>query len=377
VFDRAISAAPWTLPSHASLFTGRAASALSTSWETGLDTRKPTLAELFAKRGYRTGGFVGNLLYTIRESGLQRGFSHYEDFTLTWRDILWSATLMQTRPMRELVRQRNPRGALRALATLDLQLPREPEQGRKWAPSILDDFLRWEVRDGGRPYFAFINLFDAHEPFPPPEPWASRFSQTPRVRDWYDGGIAFMDHELGRLFAELRRRGSLDNTLVIITADHGEQFGENGWTGHGNSLYIPSLHVPLVMRWPGKVPAGRRVASLTSLRDLGATIVAMTGGTERFPGEVLTTVHSDSAHVERAALSEVEPGPWKNMPRKIIAQRSIVSGDFHYLRNIDGTEELYHLRADPTEQKNLVGDAAMRDTLEAKRSQLAESMRRR
>ena len=167
---------------------------------------------------------------------------------------------------------------------------------------INSDALAWLEQRRNRPFFVFLNYYDAHEPFQPPDgfdlhfglsaqPWpsasrscaatpgcASRriLPATPRpsstkpselLRDSYDNCIAYLDDQLGRLFAELDRRGLLDNTLVIVTSDHGEQFNEHHLFGHGNSLYGSLIHVPLLIFPPSGSPAGRIVGVPVSLRQ--------------------------------------------------------------------------------------------------------------
>ena len=125
--------------------------------------------------------------------------------------------------------------------------------------------------------------------------------------DAYDGTVAYLDDQLGKLFDSLRRDGVLDNTIVVVTGDHGEEFGEHGLYSHGNSLYLPSVHVPLVVVWPKEVPAGRRVAEPVTLRDLPATMAQMSRLSFSFPGKSLARFWSDrdDGNPESPLLSEV------------------------------------------------------------------------
>src|SRR5262249_14267814 len=107
--------------------------------------------------------------------------------------------------------------------------------------------------------------------------------------DAYDGSLVYLDHQLGLLFDQLRTRGLLDNTIVVVTADHGEEFGEHRVFDHGNSLYYASVHVPLIISFAGHVPAGVRVTEQVSLRDIAATVLSLSGSQEKLlPGEPLT-----------------------------------------------------------------------------------------
>ncbi len=372
VFDWAISPASWTLPSHGSMFTGRRASDLTTHVSLPLDDRDSTLAEVFAQRGYATGGFVANLLFTIPETGLDRGFARYESYTTSVRSLFWSATLAQTPVIRRLVRMRDPKGALRGLLKLDLQLQREPEQARKRAPRVVDEFLGWQRGLDGRPFFAFLNLFDAHEPFPPPEPYASRFSKHPKFLDWYDGGIAYEDAQVGRLLATLRRRGVLDNTIIVVTSDHGHSMGEAGHFGHGKTVYLPTLHVPLLVRWPAHVREGVRVAEQTSLRDLGATLLDLAaGGAQGFPGTSFASALQGGAYAPAAALAEVRS---RGGPAAHDGASSVVWKGLHYIRIGQRREELYDITADPLELRNLAADSANTLAMSDLRARLDRSL---
>ena len=167
-----------------------------------------------------------------------------------------------------------------------------------------------------RPFFAFLNYFDAHSPYIPPEGTVFRFGLRPQTeadfillgelwtvidklklplhyqllaRDSYDNCIAYLDGRLGELFDVLQRRGVLDRTLVIVTADHGEDLGEHGLFDHGESLYRPEVRVPLLIVLPARSQFSGVVSKVVSLRDLPATIVELVGlaGGSPFPGRTL------------------------------------------------------------------------------------------
>ena len=138
-------------------------------------------------------------------------------------------------------------------------MPSEPQSDRRWSPEIIAEFLEWQQKVEPRPFFAFLNLYDAHDPYEPPREVRTRFSTSPGKQDLYDAGIAYMDDALGRLFDILKERGLLDRTLIVVTSDHGEQWGEHDLRNHGNSLYLPAVHVPLVLRFPERIAAGTRV----------------------------------------------------------------------------------------------------------------------
>src|SRR6202040_2713559 len=200
-FEHVISTAPWTLPSHASMFTGRYPHELSVQWHAPLDSTYPTLAEVLAARGYLTAGFVANTVYCSSESGLNRGFAHYEDFTVSAKQILPNSSLVEKIADHDTVRR------------IGFS---EESFGRKTAERINSDVLNWLAhKDPQRPFFAFLNYFDAHAPYAPPKPFDSQFgsrqpSSNPRVKpsekwsqsevqaelDAHDGAIAYLDQQL-------------------------------------------------------------------------------------------------------------------------------------------------------------------------------------
>ncbi|HEU4565038.1 MAG TPA: sulfatase-like hydrolase/transferase, partial [Gemmatimonadaceae bacterium] len=163
-FEHAFAPAPWTLPSHATMFTGRWPHELTTTLKTPLDDRYPTLAEALRAAGYATGGFAANLSYVTWQFGLDRGFLHFEDFPVTKRTLFVASSLG---------RWLWAHGTVRRLAG-DYDLP-----DRKSAAMVGDGFLGWQASLGRRPFFAFLNLFDAHFPYLPPAPYDTLFGPRP------------------------------------------------------------------------------------------------------------------------------------------------------------------------------------------------------
>lgn len=371
-FSHAFSTAPWTLPSHASILTGRDAYELSASWQTPLDGTFPTLAETLRAHGYRTAGFVANVAYCSRETGLARGFTTYDDYQVNFDRLVSSASIT-----RSIV---DPRWVRRILWGGDML-------GRKPAPAISRAFLDWAGTDRDRPFFAFLNYYDAHVPYLPPEPYRSRFKGTNQrlesnlIRElsdttpWsrtqvegleaaYDGAISYLDVQIDSLLTTLDHRGLLDNTIVIIAADHGEEFNEHGVILHGNSLYRPSVEVPLILRFPGRVPAGVVAQTPASLREIPATVLDLLGIAERpFPGPSLATLWQDSSG------AQVGPPLYSSVRRAwgLPSWYPVVNGDmlsvadsgFRMIRGGNGTEELYDLRSDPFERHNILGQPGL------------------
>jgi arylsulfatase A-like enzyme len=386
VFERAMSTSPWTLPSHASMFTGEWPQDLSAGFEMALDGKQLTLAEALTGAGYTTAGFVANTFYCGYELGLARGFARYDDYPVSPRELFVSSTLVRTVANSPSVRD---------VVGYHDNIPRRD------AADVTDSFIKWQSTVRGRPFFAFLNYFDAHEPYLPPAPFDQAFGPGPvdspaflhELRrsfrlDWsrrsesdiqgeinrYDGAIAYLDSELNRLLSALQARGALEDTIVIVTSDHGEQFGEHGLFVHGNSLYQPLLHVPLIVRFPPLVPAGRRIVSRVTLRDLPATVMDLVGRADKgsFPGRSLarhwSAAPGSGLRGSDVALAEVRDAAWAEQlfPSYPAAAGDMVSATddgYHYIRNGDGTEELYEI-ADAEEKRDLSGRMDSRHVLE-------------
>jgi arylsulfatase A-like enzyme len=382
-YQFALAPAPWTYLSHACFFTGQWPLRTNSQWRLTLNTPDSTLAEYLASRGYQTAGFVANTNSCTYEGGLARGFARFEDYTQT--------------PFSLLARAVPGQWILRTILELGGDFVDEKWAGlqSRDARGINRAFLDWlDRRRTDRPFFAFLNLFDAHEPYIPPTAFTGQFGIRPATRqdyrllmdfigsvkgslsrrdlvlarDCYDDCIAYLDEELGRLLDELERRGLLADTDVIITSDHGEAFGDHDIIGHSYSVNFDEVGVPLVILSPG-APAGRTVISPVSLRDLPATVVDRLGLSEgsAFPGRSLAVYWKSApgqvpAEVTSPAFSEQSnatafqprPGPGGGYPG---FQMSIVSLGHHYIRDGAGGERLFDLVNDPFERVNLLASA--------------------
>ena len=387
VFETGIATAPWTLPSHASVFTGRLPHELGVDWRVPLDERYPTIAEVLRGRGYLTAGFVANTGYVNKSTGLARGFDHYEDYRISLGEVIRSSSV--ARFVADNFRVRTI-------------LQNDEHLNRKSAAHINDEFLSWLDRKRNRPFFAFLNYYDAHGPYLPPAPYDRMFGArahgklSPLHRwNWdparrhgdlsaqelneeiaaYDGALAYLDEQLDRLFKSLAERGMLENTVVIITADHGEEFGEHAVYDHGNSLYLPSVHVPLLISYPAGVPAGARISAPVTLRDVPATILDLAQVRDTaLPGESLARFWSAQEASENLIVSEVKhaTGHPDWFPVSKGDMRGLVAAPYRYIRNGDGTEELYDIGADRWEARNLVAAPAMTEVLERLRAANAQ-----
>ena len=360
VFEHAFAAAPWTAPSHASMMTGLWASESKADYLHPMDDTATTVAEVLTRRGYATGGFMANAGYAGHQVGLARGFAHYEDLQLSLKQAVWSTTLAQTdfgRRVIEGVENRQLWKVRNALRSPRLRLVAVAKGEPQSAADISRNFFAWRDGVGTAPYFAMLNFMDAHAPYDPPKRFATMFDSGKREVDRYDGGIAYEDSIIGSMVRKLKERGELDQTVLIITADHGEQFGEHGLGSHGNSLYLPVLHVPLIVRAPGRAPAATRVTSIVSLRDLAATLVDVGGAAGgSVPGVSLAAAWRSGSNAGLSpVLAEVSPAinPAPKNPTARGPIKTIIDSSWHYMRFGDGVEELYAWRSDSAETNNL------------------------
>jgi arylsulfatase A-like enzyme/Tfp pilus assembly protein PilF len=326
--EEAVVQVPQTRPSHASILTGRQPyeHGIRDNRSPPLEARLPTLAAVLRGHGYDTGAVVG--AYPVsRASGLDRGFSFFDD----------------------------PFGAgERATA-------RDPRTERR-ASAVVDAALKWLARPRTAPFFLWVHVFDPHAPYDPPAPYREKFAGQP-----YDGEVAFVDAQLGRLLGHLREKGVLDRTLVAVTADHGEGLGDHGEDEHLLFVYDSTLRVPLLLRQPGKLPVGARVRGQFRSVDLMPTLLELLGrpavptsGASRAgvlaAGGVIPANESyteslyGSLHFGWAPLRALRAEGWKyiDAPRP----------------------ELYRVAEDPRETNNRLGDrasvaSAMRQRLSA------------
>ena len=406
-FDKVRATAPWTLPSHASMFTGRWPHELGVEWMTPLRGKFPTLAEYLGSHGYSTAGFAANTVFCSYDTGIDRGFTHYEDYELGPLAALRTALVVDL--------------AFKAVFRLALNYGRSFDAGplrplqevllgwvlaryRISGHAINLKFVDWLARrrEPRRPFFAFLNYFDVHSPYVPPTIAGQRFGLRPQsvadakvldgwsdlkksnlplyfrtlAQDAYDNCLSYLDEQLGELFEELQRRGELDRTLVIVTSDHGEGLGEHDLFDHGESLYRTEISVPLLIVAPLRSRFQGVVSETVSLRNLPATIVELVGleASSSFPGPSLAnlwrrsspdpgSVRIDGVISELTGPNPADPNQGRS-PAKRGPLISLAEGDFVYIRNEgDGAEELFNERDDPGELRNRTGVEAQQPIL--------------
>ncbi|ADV64236.1 sulfatase [Isosphaera pallida ATCC 43644] len=398
VFEEARAAAPWTLASHWTMFTGRWPHELGIRFDRPTQNDAATLAELLASRGYRTAGFVANPTYCNRIYGLDRGFQTYVDLP---SNQAWTPRVLL-------------RGTRSGWVLLDLLVRLQPSwfQGinahapRRSAQHINADALAWarnlRKRQGDRsPFFLFLNHYDAHGPYRPDPSRPLRFAAespadplnaSPRIiatlkrqgqatperiaqatrllSDLYDECLYDLDLALGQLVADLERLGEAERTWIVVTADHGEHFGEHGGLySHGSSLYREQIHVPLVVIPPAglvDLPRGLRIAAPVSLRDLPATLLDWSGAplndqaaTPGVPGRSLARFWNDAPdvlpddHIYAWHDHHILSGGRSPLPPEHGVWEAVVGPTRTYLKLNQGREALYDLQADPCEAVDL------------------------
>jgi choline-sulfatase len=310
-FTNVRATAPLTLPSHTSLMTGVTPPVHGVHENGVIFNRKvPTLARMLRESGYATGAFVGAYVLN-RRFGLDEGFDVYDDAVR--RDSARVEQLEAERPGAEVV-----------------------DAALKWLGEVA----------GAKPTFTWIHLYDAHAPYVP----SKRFLDQARGNA-YDGELAYVDSEVGRLLAALEQRHLANNTIVAVAGDHGESLGEHGEDTHGMLVYDATLRVPLIVSVPGGAHGARvdRELSLTQVgpavlsaagvdaaagRWCDARILQQTDAVERSgPG---CDVFAESRYPRRAgwrALASLSDGQWKLI--------------------LSSEQELFDLRADPSERNNI------------------------
>jgi arylsulfatase A-like enzyme len=342
---RVVSTAPWTLPAHASLFTGRYPlehGARTFPLEDNkehlgvLPASAITLAEVLSDMGYATGAVIANVTYLSAGLGFSQGFDDFQ--------------------IKRLM--------------CDVQTTRA---------------LHWIEQEASDPFFLFINFMDTHCPYntapiaetqlPPASARNSRQlidelkvavmgSEAPTPSELveaahtqYDRSIANVDAQLGRLFDELKRLGMYDRSLIVITSDHGEYFGEHRLVEHSKDIYQEALFVPLLVKLPGQTQPARieQRVSLTGVPNLivGQLPPAMRAECEpAFPQSFADTVLFAETYYAR--LPDLQDPRWGERFQRV--RQCVFEGPWKFIEGSDGSQELYDLEVDPRESNNLCAE---------------------
>ncbi|NOZ93380.1 MAG: tetratricopeptide repeat protein, partial [Acidobacteria bacterium] len=307
---------PMTLPAHSSLLTGMIppVTGVHDNFNYRLRDSAETLAEVLQGKGWQTAGFVSAFVLDHR-FGLSQGFG-------TWDDHF-------DNPVRT-----------------DFGTERRGSE-------TVDHAIRWLDSHGGKPFFIFLHLYDPHEPYDPPAPWASKFADDP-----YTGEIAYADQQVGRFLGALKAHGLDATTLIVLVGDHGEELGQHGEDTHSYFVYQPALHVPCIFHGPG-IPPGTRLDGPTGLIDVVPTVCDLLD----VPAPATVQGH-DLANALRGknALEADRTLYFESLtPTRYGANPLLgeIDGRWKYIRTT--RSELYDLPTDPGETANLL--AGRRDTV--------------
>lgn len=391
IFEQAFSPAMWTIPAHASLFTGTYVwRHQAQDGRAFLDDRLVTLAGVLTGLGYQTAGFSNNGWVSNR-TGLSRGFAEFYEVFRDLKDPTLGARLRRLANKAAWVVRH--RGIL------------EAERTNRVVRGWLD-----RRRDATAPFFLFVHYNEAHARYNPPRPYSRRFlpaddlrralrvNQDPygyiagaapmRADDFafltglYDGEIAYLDEKVRELIGFLQHRGVLDDTVVVLTADHGENLGEHRLMGHVFCVYDTLLHVPLILRYPRYWRGGERRAGPVQTVDIFATIVDLLGLRDallerQLQGYSLLPERSDerpgyivaerAQHPLSKTFRDYPSFDYSGLER---AQRTIRTNQYKYIWASDGRCELYDVQADPDEMHNILDQQL--DVASAMQSALAE-----
>jgi arylsulfatase A-like enzyme/Flp pilus assembly protein TadD len=315
-FETAITATPLTLPSHATLLTGRDAPehGVRHNGTFKLGDEALTLAERLRDAGWATGAFVGAVVLKSR-FGLDQGFDVYDD---------------------EVTGEPSAAGGF-------IERP---------ASEVIDAATAWLDR-ADRPFFLWVHLYDPHMDYRAPAEFAERFPGRP-----YDAEIAYADAQVDRLLSHLDESGQLERSVVVVTSDHGESLGEHGEKTHSTALYDSVLKVPFLLRGPG-VPRGRLVERLVRLKDVAPTLLSLAGVAplDTATGEDLTPLFAAAADADPAADADAERIAYSETLATMLDNgwaplHSIRTEDWLYVRS--PRPELYDVREDPHQLDNLI-----------------------
>lgn len=345
--ENAVSTTSWTLPAHAAMFTGLYDSAHGVvDVRQSLASRHLTLAELLRDAGYQTAGFFGGpFLHPL--FGLDQGFSTYLSCMTTIPDDAAEAVV---------------REAVQVTSHRDVTGPRTAKRFSAWLPSADD-----------RPLFVFLHLWDVHYDYIPPQQYVDMFDPDYRgtvnaeqyntnemlrpdmpARDLahiialYDGEIRFTDDIIKQILDELDAAGRLEQALIVVTSDHGDEFFEHGRKGHQRSLFEEVVRVPLIFRWPGHIDSGNAISDQVRLIDVLPTILSLAGVRQSVAvqgRDVSPLLTGRSLPAQPALLELLCLG---------LRLRALRTNDYKLIVSGSGRPTaLFHLSKDPTEKKNL------------------------
>jgi arylsulfatase A-like enzyme len=339
-FENAWSTTSWSLPSQASILTGRYPHEHGADWpKLQLDEKYATLGEFFSRRGYVTGAFSGNASWVTPEY-LGRGFLRFDVYKL--EDIL----------------RRTAYG--RVVGRLLWEIGYHSAGRGKKAPEVNAQFLKFLDDYPERPFLAYLCYMDVNQAFHNRRLNRAFWTTAPSVQEVveaYDRGLKSLDRQIGDLFTELAKRDVLKNTLLIITSDHGESFGaqrtdDHDPSGHGTSLYPEQTKVPLFVIYPGKLHGQRRIKATVTIRQIPKTITQLLDIVDSpFVGQALPVESDDKNPPDQDEAAVLATLKYDNQ-----RVQSVIWHPWQYINNLNDPrngEELYDLARDPLAKNNL------------------------
>lgn len=332
VYERSLAPIPITLPSHSTIMTGQVpfVHGVRDNGLFKLSDKKLTLAEILKQAGFATGAAIGSFPLTS-QFGMDQGFDFYnEHITQKFEDIFGERTVPKDKLFFD----------------------------ERKAAQVNDAIMPWikqQVTEDKGPFFAFLHYFDPHHPHEPPAPYNQSF-----VHDLYQGEIAYSDESLGNVIDQLKRLGVYDNTMIVFTSDHGEGLYEHNESTHALLIYNSTVHVPLIIKYPQQLHAGKRISQWVGSVDILPTIlnVLQMPIPEDLQGRILplTNEVDDGHEYYTETLSPRFSRGWGE-------QRGLVKNGHKYIHGPQ--KELYDLSTDHAEINNLID----------KKPELAKAMR--
>ena len=357
LFEQAVSPAQWTIPSHASLFTGLYPTAHGVTQSShSIGSGRPHLAQVLRQLGYETVGFCNNPLVGVLNNGFKRGFGAFYNYggafpSLPRHSNPWPWPMNRVAeaytqflrrisyPIQNIFGQSDLafRVSLHAFLTpLWSKMANFKGQNERSVDDVVTFLEERETAESDRPLFLFLNLMETHLPFWPPGEFIDRVAPYFRdskeartiLRAWnreayrwaaplaeplgelesrvlndiYDAEVAYQDDYLGRLFDGLAQRDNARDTLTIIVADHGDGLGDHGYFGHAFVAYEELVHVPLIAHWPARLAAETRVATPVSTRRVFHTLLDAAAPTPELAAVVDEVLADDAPNVRRLSL---------------------------------------------------------------------------